>query len=507
MLETRSLFSRRALPAYYITEESSSEHKSLTGVSKELVPAILLPAKNLLTIGIIQRLAVITRLSSISFPAVFDFFIHKSRFNEPRSLRKARIFVGTCLLTSLFSMAYVLLSFYYDFPEGVYLMLFNVAACLVLPFFAKTRIPITWLGNTFLFVGGSTIILITYLTGGLWSSVCLWIIVIPIVALLIVNRLSAIVWGLISLASMIWFGLIAIRDKEVPEYDTETTITYIAVTTGLLLIILGISLVFEYTMTNALKEVESKNELLAGKNKTIADQAEKLHELIEEKDYIIQILSHDLRNPLANITALIDLTRTENNPEEQKHYLELIERAAGNAKNLVSRVLEMDVTDHKDVKTELRSLDIGELMRAVMKDNQELAAKKNIQLHLDDDTTSKMVLADKTCLTQVFENLVSNAIKFSPVNKHVHVTLSDDGDSVQVRIIDEGPGINPGEESKLFKKFSKLSARPTAGESSAGLGLSLVKRYAELTNGKVWYERNAGRGATFVVAIPKDLHA
>src|SRR5688572_24481690 len=118
-----------------------------------------------------------------------DFFIHESRFHEPRLLRKARIFVCTCLLTSLFSMGYGMLSNYFEFPEGVYLMVFNVIVCLVLPFFVRTRIPITWLGNAFLFVGGSTVIVITYLTGGLWSSVCLWIIVIPIVSLLIVNRL------------------------------------------------------------------------------------------------------------------------------------------------------------------------------------------------------------------------------------------------------------------------------------------------------------------------------
>jgi signal transduction histidine kinase len=440
----------------------------------------------------------------MSVSTFIDSFIHESRFHEPRLLRKARIFVGTCLLTSLFSFAYVLLSSYYEFPEGVYLMVFNVIVCLVLPFFARTRIPVSWLGNAFLLVGGSTVILITYLTGGLWSSVCLWIIVIPIVALLMVNRLSAMVWGVISLSSMLAFGLRAVQNNEIPEYNTELTITYIAVITGLLLIILSISLVFEFTMTNALKEVESKNELLAAKNKTIADQAAELHELIEEKDYIIQILSHDLRNPLANITALVDLSRTEQSHEEQNKYLGLIARAAGNAQNLVSRVLEMDVSHQHDVKTELCSQNIVEVIEAVMADSQETANKKNIRLHIYNHTAAKMVLADKTCLAQVFHNLLSNAIKFSPVDTQVQVVLSDSEGSVQVRIIDEGPGINPEEESKLFKKFSKLSTRPTAGESSAGLGLSLVKRYAELTKGKVWYERNPGAGSTFVVEIPKD---
>src|SRR6185503_16493297 len=109
----------------------------------------------------------------MSISTFVDFFIHESRFHEPRELRKTRIFVRTCLLTSLFSMGYIMLSYYFEFPEGVYLMTFSVISCLTLPFLAKTRLPISWLGNFFLFFGGSTVYIITYLTGGLWSSVYL----------------------------------------------------------------------------------------------------------------------------------------------------------------------------------------------------------------------------------------------------------------------------------------------------------------------------------------------
>lgn len=412
------------------------------------------------------------------------------------------MFVRFCLLTSLFSFGYVLLSNQFEFPEGVYLMTFNVIVCLILPFFAKTQFPIAWLGNAFLTVGAATVIFITYLTGGLWSSVCLWIIVIPVVALLLINRLSAIVWGMISLTSMIGFGLLAMQNNEIPEYAPELTITYTAVVTGLLLIVLAISLVFEFTMTNALKDVESKNELLAAKTETIADQAARLRDLIEEKDDIIHILSHDLRNPLANIGTLVDLLETEQDRDEQKNYLALIAKAVGSANNLVSRVLEMDVSGQMDVKTELVRHNITELVSSAMQDNQESAGKKGIRLQVHDRTTFNMVLADRTCLMQVFQNLISNAIKFSATDTCVQAILSDGKEYVQVRIVDEGPGVKPEEESKLFKKFSKLSARPTAGESSAGLGLSLVKRYAELTKGRVWYERNTGIGSTFVVEVP-----
>jgi signal transduction histidine kinase len=438
----------------------------------------------------------------MSISTVVDFFIHESRFREPRVLRRSRIFVLTCLLTSVFSLGYVVLSSRFDFPEGVWLMSFNVVAYLVLPFFMRTRVPITWLGNIFLVVGGSTVFIITDLTGGLWSSVCLWIIALPVVALLLVNRLSAIIWGAISLGVMIAFGWRAVQNTELPDYNEEMIIVYIAVITGLLLIILLISLVFEFSMTNALKEVESKNELLARKNETIAEQSEKLAELIEEKDYIIQILSHDLRSPLANISGLVDLIQIEESSEGRKTYLDLIARATGNANNLVNRVLEMDGADQTDLKAELQTLSITEVIEAVVRDSQEMASKKNITLQLQHQAKERTVLADLMCLTQVFQNLISNAIKFSPVDTRIQIVSSDVDTRMQVRIIDEGPGIRPNEEGKLFKKFSKLAARPTAGESSAGLGLSLVKRYAELTGAKVWYERNTGVGSTFVVEIP-----
>ena len=427
--------------------------------------------------------------------SVIDFFIHESHFREPRLLRRTRIFVGTCLVTSFFSMVYVWLSNHYDFKEGVYLMSLNVVAYLFLPVLTRTRMQIAWLGNLFLFVGGSTIIIITHLTGGLWSSVCLWIIAIPLVALLLINRISAIVWGVISLAAVVGFGLRAIQNSEVPLYDTGLTVTYIFVIAGLLLIVLLISLVFEFTMTNALKEVETKNE-------TIASQSARLKELIDEKDYIIQIMSHDLRSPLANISGLLELIQLEASAEGRKAYLDLIARATGNANNLVNRVLEMDISDQRDVKTEIRSLELAELIESVMRDSRDAAGKKNIHLEVQDQSKTKHVLADRMCLTQVFLNLISNAIKFSGADTRVRAVICDYETSVQIRIVDEGPGIKPEEEVKLFKKFSKLSTRPTAGESSAGLGLSLVKRYAELTEAKVWYERNSNVGSTFVVEIP-----
>ncbi|MFT6963167.1 MAG: signal transduction histidine kinase [Flammeovirgaceae bacterium] len=110
---------------------------------------------------------------------------------------------------------------------------------------------------------------------------------------------------------------------------------------------------------------------------------------------------------------------------------------------------------------------------------------------------------DKTFGSQVFENLLSNAIKFSPTDKNIYINLVEKEGEFRAEIRDEGPGMSKEDMSKLFGKFQKLSARPTAGEKSTGLGLSIVKKYVEVMNGKVWCESELGEGASFVVEFEK----
>jgi signal transduction histidine kinase len=107
-------------------------------------------------------------------------------------------------------------------------------------------------------------------------------------------------------------------------------------------------------------------------------------------------------------------------------------------------------------------------------------------------------------ITQIIDNLLSNAIKFSNHNTKVHVTLKDENQTIRFEIADEGPGILEEDQPKLFQKFQKLHAQPTDGESSTGLGLSIVKKYADAMKGKVWCESEFGKGAKFIVEFKKS---
>jgi signal transduction histidine kinase len=110
---------------------------------------------------------------------------------------------------------------------------------------------------------------------------------------------------------------------------------------------------------------------------------------------------------------------------------------------------------------------------------------------------------DRSLIVQIIDNLLSNAIKFSNHNTKVHVTLKDENQTIRFEIDDEGPGITEEDKPQLFQKFQKLHARPTDGESSTGLGLSIVKKYVEAMKGKVWCESEFGKGAKFIVEFKK----
>lgn len=412
--------------------------------------------------------------------------------------------IRACFLTSLFSSTYVGLSIVFDFEKSLYLMIFNMVGFLFLPFLVKTKASLAWSGNLYVAIGAFAIYVLTYYSGGVWSAVYPWIISIPVLALLIVNRMSGVVWGIISFLFMEWYAFLAYSRVELPkEYNYELhTEWYVTVLPGLLLIILLIAFVFEYIQSKSLKSLEEKNRLLESQKETIASQSEELEELIEEKDYIIRILAHDLRNPLANIKSVAHLMTIENDEDRQQEYLNIINQSSSSAHNLIDRVLEMDALGHETIEVNLETVSMYNVLTDVIGSMGESTRKKQIEIDLENCTSNCLVRAEKTYLAQIFENLLSNAIKFSDEGKKVRLIVSNDERNVQVRIVDEGPGIASEEEDRLFKKFSKLSTRPTAGESSTGLGLSLVKRYTELLNGKVWYEANERAGATFVVELP-----
>jgi signal transduction histidine kinase len=131
------------------------------------------------------------------------------------------------------------------------------------------------------------------------------------------------------------------------------------------------------------------------------------------------------------------------------------------------------------------------------------AQAKHQTLHCSLPPGGLTVLADRDATLQVLDNLISNAIKYSPHAKEIQVHLLSRDGHARLEVRDEGPGLTEADKSQLFGKFARLSARPTGDEASTGLGLSIVKRMVEASHGRIWCESEPGQGATFIVEWPR----
>ena len=249
-------------------------------------------------------------------------------------------------------------------------------------------------------------------------------------------------------------------------------------------------------------EIAKQSKLLNEINNKLAQSNQELADLNEDKNHLIGIVAHDLRSPLNQVQGLVSLLNmtSDNLNEEQKQFLSMILSSIKKQKEMINQILDLRAIESQKININIETLNPNKILQESYEIFEKAALKKNIELKLSFQDEYQIEV-DKNYFTQVVDNLISNAIKFSPQGKTVFIKTyrSKSGKKVQIEITDQGNGISEGEMGLLFQQFSKLSNRPTGGESSTGLGLSIVKKYVELMNGKVWCESEEGKGASFFV--------
>lgn len=252
------------------------------------------------------------------------------------------------------------------------------------------------------------------------------------------------------------------------------------------------------------KKLKAQYEMINEQKEHIEKINEDLVELNEEKNDLIGIVAHDLKSPLNQITGLLDILKMTADNENSDHVnvVNTIDKSAKRMKNMVMQILDVNAIESKSLNIELKPVNTKELLTEIIDRFEHLADKKDIKIIREIDNHLGNIFVDKNYASEVIENLLSNSVKYSPLGKTVTVKVSQSIGFVRMEFIDEGQGINSEDMKKLFGKFHKLSARPTAGEDSTGLGLSIVKRYVEALNGRVWCESEEGKGANFIVEFP-----
>ena len=236
----------------------------------------------------------------------------------------------------------------------------------------------------------------------------------------------------------------------------------------------------------------------------LQQQNQLLEELNIEKQQIIGVVSHDLKGPFNRIFALVHLLSLsgDNFSDEQKEYLGKIHQIVADGLGMVRNLLDNRRFEDKGIDLTVEKLDVTALISSLVKNYTILAEKKKTQIYFD--APPQLFLAtDKMCLNRIIDNLFSNALKFSPPEKSIYVTLRETDHFVEIGVKDEGPGISLADQQKLFLKYQLLTPRPTGGESSTGLGLYLVNIIVSKLGGAVFCESEENKGAAFIVRLKK----
>jgi signal transduction histidine kinase len=277
-------------------------------------------------------------------------------------------------------------------------------------------------------------------------------------------------------------------------------------------------------------QLQHKNAELEVANQEIALKNEHLEELNNEKNEFLGIVAHDLKSPILSIKLLAQLLHDTNvATDERVRFTNTIISSSDQLSRIISNLLNVNAIERGGITLDITPFNLSVSAYSVFEEYTPRAEAKNVKLHFESFTDGEC-LGDHTAVIQVMDNLVSNALKYSPSDKNVWFriygerqwtnknhnadTSATNGftkstahyitqNCVRIEVQDEGPGLSDDDKKKLFGKFQRLSAKPTSGEQSTGLGLSIVKKMVQAMNGEVWCESNLGSGALFIVELPQ----
>jgi signal transduction histidine kinase len=254
------------------------------------------------------------------------------------------------------------------------------------------------------------------------------------------------------------------------------------------------------------RELEDKNRLITKQNLNISKNNELISELYNEHRSLVSVVAHDLKSPLNKIQGLMQILEMSGPlNEDQKEAAQKIYKVVEGGRTLISDLNSLIYFEDHDVRATYEPLHLKPYITNLLNEHESYAWKKDIVLNFEESDCDFTVITDVKFLTRILDNLISNAIKFSHPKSSVLINCYRNKGSYGFQITDEGPGISKSDLQQLYKKFTKLSARPTGGESSTGLGLSIVKTLVLKLQGDIFVESEEGKGTRFTVVFPINI--
>lgn len=251
---------------------------------------------------------------------------------------------------------------------------------------------------------------------------------------------------------------------------------------------------------------------LGNMNKQLVQQNSNLIKLNQEKNEFLGIAAHDLKNPLSAIKGYAEEISEDFDSMSKQEVIEyacFIQRSSQQMFTLITNLLDVNKIESGKINLSLETTDIFPILKDTLNRNIIMADKKNItfkgleKFDLENNTNLYAAYIDTNIVTQILDNIVSNAIKYSFKNKDVTLGLLHDETMIYFKINNQCNNFTEEDRQKLFHKFSRLSTKPTAKEHSTGLGLFIVKKLVDILHGKIWCESSIDKGITFITAFPK----
>jgi signal transduction histidine kinase/CheY-like chemotaxis protein len=252
--------------------------------------------------------------------------------------------------------------------------------------------------------------------------------------------------------------------------------------------------------------VAQRTRALMQANRRLSAQWLRLQRANGFKNEILGTVAHDLKNPLSVILGrtemLTELIAAGSSRDGVTAQVEHIRDATKRLTSMVDHLISDAMADAFDITIRREPVDIAALVGEVADTNQPLAANKQQSIAVS-ATPNLVTMCDVDRIREAIDNLISNAIKYSPIGGKISVQVDQQASKTVIRVVDDGAGLSPEDIGRLFGRFQRLSAKPTAGESSTGLGLSIVKRIVDMHGGEVTASSaGPGQGSAFTITLP-----
>jgi signal transduction histidine kinase len=217
---------------------------------------------------------------------------------------------------------------------------------------------------------------------------------------------------------------------------------------------------------------------------------------------LIRVVAHDLRNPIGAINSIAGMKMSSHSPAKDEEWMHLVEKASQRCLQLITELLETDF-EIREETLHKEKVDVTALVQQAVQLLNYRATEKNQRL-ITQESAMPLILADREKLTRVLDNLVVNAIKFSPERATIKIITAETPTGIVISVQDNGIGIPPEVAGKLFEPFeSSIKRKGTSGEQSFGLGLYICRQIIEAHGGRIWFESRTGQGSTFFVSLQK----